>query len=89
MIDVLSTLEPGISNSVTNVKFEYSVAQIARTKQQMAAKIFSASDAGKLINHQLKNARDAFDILLAGSEGRSLLEKRFQYVITQSSENSK
>lgn len=80
----LSQLEPGISNSVTNVKFELSAAKIAQIKQQMLAKNLCKADAEKLITDEVTKARQAFDILVAGSEGKTLLESRLQRVMAQS-----
>lgn len=85
MIEALGALEPGISNSVTNVRFEHSVAKIAQLKQQIASKIPFTIDAEKLIAMEVENARHAFEILNAGSEGKALLENRLQRVIAQGS----
>lgn len=85
IIEALSTLEPGISNSIANVNFELCVAKIAKIKQQIALNILSKSDAENLVAIEVKNARGAFEILTAGSEGKSQLESRLQRLIAQSS----
>lgn len=82
MIELLSSLEPGISNSISNVTFELSHAKIAQIKRQ---KNLATKEAEKLIADELKNARDAFDVLMAGSEGKMQLESRLQRVVAQSS----
>lgn len=85
MIKTLSILEPGNSNSVTNVKFELSVAKISKTKRQMNSKVVSKDEAKKFISGEVEKAREAFMILAAGSEGKALLENRMKRVIAQSS----
>lgn len=81
MIEVFSLLEPGNSNSFANVTFELSVAKIAKIKRQKNL----AAKAEKLIAGELKNSRDAFDTLMAGSEGKMQLKNRLQRLIAQSS----
>lgn len=85
MFDTLSILEPGISNAVTNVKFELSFAKISKIKQQMNSKIVSRDKAKKFVSGEVEKVQEAFKILAAGSEGKALLESRLKRVIAQSS----
>lgn len=85
MIDALSTLEPGISNSAANVQFELCFAKIAQIKRHKAKNIPGFDDAKTLIAAELINLKTAYDKLLHGSEGRSLLESRLKRVIDLSS----
>lgn len=80
MIDALSKLEPGLSNSVSNVRFEKSAVKIAEIKK--ASNLLQA-DREKLIAEELKIVREQFEILSSGSEGKALLESRLQRVISQ------
>lgn len=83
MIDALVILEPGISNSITNVKFELSVAKIAQLKQQVSHEIISKADAEKLFISEKIILKNAFSILAAGSEGKILIKKRFDRIAAQ------
>lgn len=68
-----------------NVKFELSVAKIAQAKQQMTEKDVSKDEALEIVTAEMENIKYAIDILLAGSEGKSMLQDRFNRVIKQSS----
>lgn len=81
LIEVLSSLEPGISNSMANVKFELSSVKIEQIKRQNN---LTAVEIEKLMADEVKNTQDAFDILMAGSESKNQLESRLKRVIAQS-----
>lgn len=78
MIEALSSFEPGISNSAANVQLELSAAKIAQIKRQ---KNLEKREAVKLVADEVRSARDALDILMAGSEGKMLLENRLIQII--------
>lgn len=81
MIEALCSFEPGISNSAANVKLELSAAKIAQIKRQ---KNLEKREAEKLVADEVRSARDALDILMAGSDGKMLLENRLSRIITLS-----
>lgn len=85
MIEALNILEPGISNSVVNVTFELSVTRIAQIKQQVGSENLTKIEAANEIETEVNKARNAFNILMAGSEGKLQLESRMKRVMTQSS----
>lgn len=82
---MLSVLEPGISNSVLNTKVERSSAKIALTKMKHLSGGLSREEAEGVIDSELKDAVENFGILMAGSEGKALLETRLKRIIAQSS----
>lgn len=83
-IDVLKILEPGISNSITNASFELSVAKIAQFKRQLTEKVISRDEAFECIAVELKNIGKFYEILFAGSEGKSVLKDRLNRITKQS-----
>ena len=76
LIDVLSILEPGISNSSLNVKFEKSAAHIGQIKNDYKLGIVNHDKAVKLIDSEMTKAKSVFEILLVGGENKKLLEHR-------------
>lgn len=85
-MSTLSILEPGISNSVANVTFELCVAKIAKLRLQLKTKIIKISEAENLITDELRKAKEVYQILVDGSEGRNLMENRLRRIVDFSSE---
>lgn len=83
-MEILQILEPGASNSLTNVRFELSVAKISKIKQNIDPKLVDKSEAKKFVSGEIKKAQKAFDILVAGCEGKISLESRLKRVVNLS-----
>ena len=80
----LEFFEPGISNSAMNVKFELSAAKIAKFKQQIKSKIINQHEGKTLIFKEVQKAQNAYKILIAGSECKTVLECRLKRLVDQS-----
>lgn len=63
--------------------FERSFAKIAHANQQIAKQILSITEARKCVGVELNNAKCAFEVLVAGSEGKKLLKERMERVETE------
>lgn len=83
--DAINILEPGISNSSVNVKFELAAVKIAQIKQRVRASSLTKADGEEFIATELNDARQTFDILSAGCEAKALLDGRMKRIIDQSS----
>lgn len=81
IIDALGTLEPGISNSATNVNFERSVAKIAQLHLNATESDLGSGDSENLIAEEMKSVRIAYKTLMQGSEAHSLMESRLKRII--------
>lgn len=68
MKEILSIFEPGISNSVLNCEFELTAAKIMLTKGQTE------------LSDLLIQLQKPYDMLVAASENKSLLESRFKRI---------
>ena len=67
-----------------NVKFEMSAVRIAKFEQQMKSKIISQDEGKTLIFEEVQKAQKAYKFLVAGSEGKTVLECRMKHLVDQS-----
>jgi len=80
LLSELSILEPGISNSVLNTKFELEVAEILKIKRQFKSK----DETIKLIANHLENIIRIYNLLIVASDGKALIDNRFKKIKEES-----
>ena len=80
LLSELSILEPGISNSVLNTKFELEVAEILKIKRQSKSK----DEDLKLIACHLENITKIYNLLIVASDGKALIDNRYKKIKEES-----
>ena len=80
LISELSILEPGISNSVLNTKFELEVAEILKIKRQSKSK----DECLKLIANHMENITKIYNLIIVASDGKALIDNRLKKIKEES-----
>ncbi|XP_070506795.1 SET domain-containing protein SmydA-8-like [Chironomus tepperi] len=80
LLSELTILEPGISNSVLNTKFELNVAEILIIKRQFKPK----DETSKLIASHMAKITEIYNLLRVASDGKALIDNRFKKIKEES-----